>query len=78
MKIIRLQQVCKVTGLSRTTLWRLERHGRFPRRIRLSRNSVGWDQAEVARWLAARPRGITPRDVNSPTNLSAKAEENLQ
>ena len=58
MQILRRREVTARTGLSRTTLWRLERSGRFPQRIRLSRNAVGWYAQEVTRWLADRPRGI--------------------
>jgi len=35
-------------------LGRLERSGRFPRRIRLSRNRVAWLAREVEAWIAER------------------------
>ena len=34
MKIIRPKAVIEATGLSRTTIWRLERKGAFPKRLR--------------------------------------------
>mgnify|MGYP002813704002 CR=1 FL=1 len=58
MQALRLREVCGLTGLSRTTIWRLERAGTFPSRIRLSENSVGWLAQEISNWLAARPRGV--------------------
>lgn len=58
MVIMRIPDVARVTGLSRTTIWRLERAGNFPRRLRLSANSVGWSSEEVAAWLEALPRGM--------------------
>ena len=58
MSILRRDEVIIRTGLSRTTLWRLERDGQFPKRLRLSRNAVGWNAREVARWLAARPLAV--------------------
>lgn len=57
LKALRIREVCELTGLSRTTLWRLERDGAFPVRVQLSPNSVGWLAQEVADWLAKRPRG---------------------
>lgn len=40
--------------LSRTTLWRLERDGIFPRRIQISPGRVGWLESEVDRYVAER------------------------
>ena len=59
MLILRTAAVIRLTGLSRTTLSRLERQGEFPARVRLGLNSVGWKEEEVARWIDARPRGLT-------------------
>lgn len=59
MTILRTTEVTRLTGLSRTTIWRLERHGKFPARIRLGENSVGWLGEEVQEWIAGRPRGMT-------------------
>ena len=65
MKILRVHDVTRVTGLSRTTLWRLERRGEFPRRLRLSQNSCGWLAKEIDDWLLSRPRGMTFGDSDS-------------
>ena len=54
-QIIRLPDVLAVTGLSRTTIWRLSRSGRFPAPIRLSERAVGWRRREVEGWLDSRP-----------------------
>jgi prophage regulatory protein len=58
VEILRSGDVIRCTGLSRTTIWRLERAGKFPRRLRLSANSVGWSSDEIEAWLAGRPRGM--------------------
>ncbi len=54
--VVRSKQLRQLTGLSYTTIWRLEREGAFPARIRLSRSSVGWRRSEIEAWLAARPK----------------------
>jgi prophage regulatory protein len=61
MNILRLRQVIGRTGLSRSTIWRLERDNRFPSRIQLSDNTVGWSEGEVSTWLTKRPRGLPPQ-----------------
>jgi prophage regulatory protein len=66
--IIRKPEVRKRTGLSDTTIWRLERAGDFPRKVLLTEGgSVGWVEAEVERWVqervrraGKRPAGVAP------------------
>jgi prophage regulatory protein len=53
-RILRERDVRTMTGLSRSTRWRLERAGMFPRKRRLSPGAVGWFESEVADWLASR------------------------
>ncbi len=53
-RIIRSQEVQSFTGLSRTTIWRLERMGKFPNRVALGPGSVGWKLREVENWINSR------------------------
>ena len=52
--IIRSDGVQKLTGLSRSTLWRLERSKRFPRRFQVGDRAVGWLDSEVQDWITAK------------------------
>ncbi|WP_183361243.1 helix-turn-helix transcriptional regulator [Geomonas limicola] len=52
--VIPPSKIREVTGLSRTTVWRLERLGQFPHRIRLSPGRVGYRRSEIESWLAVR------------------------
>lgn len=58
MVILRTRQVTQLIKLSRITIWRLERAGRFPKRIQLGRNSVGWLEEDIHEWINSRPRGV--------------------
>lgn len=53
-RFIREPLVHEITGLSRTTRWRLEREGKFPARRKLSDNAVGWVESEIRDWIASR------------------------
>ena len=53
-RIIRSEEVQELTGLGRTTLWRYENKGQFPRRVSLGGNTVGWKMSEVQNWIRAR------------------------
>jgi prophage regulatory protein len=53
-RIVREPECAERTGLSRSTRWRLERRGRFPRKRQLSPGCRGWLESELAAWIAAR------------------------
>ena len=53
-QIVRPRNLPAITGLSRTTTWRLERAGDFPKRVKLSAGAVGYRLSEVMAWLEAR------------------------
>lgn len=54
-RIIRRTEILALTGLSPSTLDRLERRGEFPRRRRLGPNAIGWLSSEIEAWIAGRP-----------------------
>ena len=54
LQFLRLPQVCKVTGLCRSTIYQLETEERFPHRIKIGIRAVGWVEGEVQEWLASR------------------------
>ena len=53
-RFIRERECRELTGLSRSTRWRLERQGKFPRRRRLSPNGIGWLLSEIEAWQGTR------------------------
>ncbi len=53
-QIIRAPEVIAMVGMSRTTLWRMEREGTFPKRLQLSTRNVGWKRASVEQWIQER------------------------
>ena len=61
--IIRKPRVTAKTGCSGRTVDRLEAAGKFPQRVQLGVNSVGWYEDEVDAWIESRPRGLAPAPV---------------
>jgi prophage regulatory protein len=61
MRLLRTKQVIAMTGLSRMTIYRLERAGLFPTRRQLSRNLVGWKEDDIQAWIESRPAGFSDR-----------------
>jgi len=54
--LMRAADVQLVTGLSRVTIWRLERKEKFPARVQVSPSRVGWYGNEIQEWIKSRPR----------------------
>lgn len=54
-RILRDGEVEAKTGLSRTTRWRRERDGTFPKRRQIGPNAVGWLESDIDSWLADLP-----------------------
>jgi len=59
IRILREQDVHRLTGVSRVTRWRWEKDGQFPQRVRLGKNIMGWREHEILAWIESRPRGFT-------------------
>lgn len=53
-RILKAHEVHTMTGLSRTTIWRLENKGEFPARVSLGGNRVGWRLSEINHWMGTR------------------------
>jgi len=51
---LREPDCARITGLSRTTRWRLEKLGEFPLRRKLSANIIGWPSDEIEEWMEER------------------------
>ena len=58
LKLLRFTAVRERTGLSRSTVWRLERCGAFPKHIKVSANIVAWLEEDVVEWIRAMARGL--------------------
>lgn len=53
-RLIRRAEMLRISGLSISSVYRLERKGEFPARRRLGPNSVAWDLASVLQWAQSR------------------------
>ncbi|HBO8907576.1 TPA: helix-turn-helix transcriptional regulator [Pseudomonas aeruginosa] len=60
MRIIRLKEVVRFTGLARSTIYKLIGSGDFPKPVPLVGRCVGWVDSEVHNWILAR---IEERDL---------------
>lgn len=57
LRIYRIREVCEVTGLKPSTIYKLIRGQQFPQGIRLTQRSTGWPSKSVENWLQDRING---------------------
>jgi prophage regulatory protein len=73
-RFVREAECRDITGLSRTTRWRLERTENFPKRRQISDNAVGWLFSELRTWLDTRQTGKIVVSAGSIARFAAKAD----
>jgi len=55
-KFLRCQDVQEVTGLSRSTIYRMMNRDDFPQATKLGIRAIGWRQSAVSDWIEVRCR----------------------
>lgn len=63
LRILTKKEVCALVPYTPQHIHRLEKAGRFPRRLQLGPNRVGWRLTDIERWInerAATPVGPVP------------------
>jgi prophage regulatory protein len=51
---LKIEEVMKVTSLSKATIYRFVREGNFPRPLKLGRRSSSWAESEITEWIVSR------------------------
>ena len=59
-RIVRRDEVSKLTGLARATIYKKVADGSFPAPIRLGARSVGWRLSDIVAWLAGAGEAMGP------------------
>lgn len=53
--LLRLPAVMRLTGLGRSTIYRMVAERRFPTPVRITNRAVAWRRADLDQWSEARP-----------------------
>ena len=54
-RIIRLKEVLRLCGCSRSTLYEMMERREFPQPVSISQRIVGWHLRDVLEWIESRP-----------------------
>lgn len=52
---IRMAAVMRITGLGRSTIYRLMAENKFPSPVRLAKRAIAWRRTDLDRWSEGRP-----------------------
>jgi prophage regulatory protein len=52
---VRMAAVMQLTGLGRTTIYRLIAEDKFPSPVRLAKRAIAWRRIDLEQWSAGRP-----------------------
>jgi prophage regulatory protein len=53
---LRISLVMRLTGLGRSTIYRLMAEDEFPQPVRLTRRLIAWRRTDLDQWSDGRPR----------------------
>lgn len=53
---LRISVVMRLTGLGRSTIYRMMAEDSFPQPVRLTRRLIAWRRADLDRWTETRPQ----------------------
>lgn len=61
--IMRLPEVMRLSGLSRSTIYKYVEEGLWPRPVQIGKRAVGWPSGEIEKVNRARIEGISNMDI---------------
>jgi prophage regulatory protein len=64
-RIIRVNELCALVGLHRSTVWRAVAQGKFPKPVVISTQSRGWRASDIEQWIASRQPAKTSAEQQS-------------
>ena len=70
-RILSADQLGNLIPLSRSTIWRMERRGDFPKRFAITPGRVGWNEKEVQSWIKSR---VTRSEAFDPDKIDSCTE----
>ncbi len=63
LKLLRYEDLIRITGLSRTTIWRYCKAGKMPRPTKFGNGVPLWHRKQLIDWLNSVADGSRPRKM---------------
>ncbi len=64
-RLLRRREVEKISGMSRSSIYRLMQEGDFPRPVRVGPAAVRWKASDIVAWIESRP--LATSELSQPS-----------
>lgn len=54
--ILKIKQVCEINALSKATIYREIKEGKFPDQVQLTDRNIGWLETDINAWIVSRQK----------------------
>ncbi len=69
-RLLRIQQVKAITGISKTTIYKLIGQGKFPKAIHVSGSRISsWSSSELDDWITEQKAARSTPEIDSTHNI---------
>ena len=65
MRLLRIHEVTRLTGLSRSSIYKQVRLKNFPDGVKITDRSTAWPSSEIENWIAGRLEGRVAKQPNA-------------
>jgi len=72
LRILTKKEVCALVPYTPQHIHRLEKAGRFPRRLQLGPNRVGWRLTDIERWIDERQPAVSAQPLDTDETFICK------
>ncbi|MGS0737570.1 helix-turn-helix transcriptional regulator [Pseudomonas sp. GG8] len=52
-RFLRFESIAGLVGVSRSTINRWEKEGKFPKRVQLGSQTVAWRESQISHWMSS-------------------------
>ncbi|MGD9773861.1 helix-turn-helix transcriptional regulator [Diaphorobacter sp.] len=73
-RLLRIDDVCYLTGLGRSTVYAKVKGDAFPNPVQLHGACVAWRESEVDAWIDARPLATAPVPIKPQRRNAVKVQ----
>lgn len=71
-RLLRRREVEEITGMSRSSLYRLMQGGEFPRPVKVGPTAVRWRASDITVWLESRPVAMGDKGPPHATDMNSR------
>ena len=57
-RLLRLPEVRQISGLSKSSIYRMIDRGQFPAQVNIGTRAVAWRETDLQKWLEDRPERV--------------------